>query len=342
MATMLDVSRMAGVSKSTVSRVLNGTAKISESTRQAVFAAIKELNYRPNVLAQSLSKQSTNTIGLVIPKGSSISQVLTMLIDRCNHLVEQAGKYLMITQTTDHPDGEMTAIKTLVDRQCDAVLFYSSNVHQYSLGTEQLSDLIEELPVPLVVLNRHLPKHPEHCVWINQARSARLPVDYLLQHGHRRIAYIAGPLTQLSAQQRLHGYRQALHEADIELDPLLIVEGDRMYSGGYSACHQLVQRNIKFTALCCFNDHTAIGALKALHEAGIAVPEQVSVFGLDNEPILDYMEPAISSVDVDINAFVDRAVEMLFSMLEGEASSRVLPDDFPGELVLRGSTRALA
>ncbi len=342
MATMLDVSRMAGVSKSTVSRVLNGTAKISESTRQAVFAAIKELNYRPNVLAQSLSKQSTNTIGMVIPRGGNISQALGVLIERCTQLVDSKGKYLMVTQAPDQPDGEISAIQTLVDRQCDAVLFYSTNVHRHALSPEQLSDLIEELPVPLVVLNRNLPRHPDHCVWLNQARNARLPVDYLLQHGHRRIAYIAGPLAHPSVQQRLQGYRQALQEAGIELDPRLIAEGERFYSGGYSACKQLLQRKIEFTALCCFNDQIAIGALKALLDAGIAVPEQVSVFGLDNEPILDYLQPSLSSVDMDMGLLVERAVSKLFSLLAGEAVTPAQAEAFSGILVLRGSTRALS
>lgn len=140
MATMLDVSRKAGVSKSTVSRVLNGTAKISEATRQAVCKAIEELNYRPNVLAQSLSKQETNTIGLVIPRGSNTSQYLGLLIEVCQELADKAGKFLMITQVNDQLDGGIRAIRSLVDRRCDAVLYYNNSFFDhYNIEGDELS-----------------------------------------------------------------------------------------------------------------------------------------------------------------------------------------------------------
>ena len=250
MATMLDVSRKAGVSKSTVSRVLNGTAKISEATKQAVFQAIEELNYRPNVLAQSLSKQETNTIGLVIPRGSNTSQYLALLIEICQELADKAGKFLMITQVNDQPDGGVKAIRSLVDRRCDAVLYYNNSFFDhYNIRGDELSDLIDELPVPLVVMNCYLPRHPQNCVWFDHSQGARLPVEYLLAQGHKRIAYIAGPLNQRTAQLRLQGYQAALATAGIAFDPLLVAEGDRYYHGGYSACNQLLQRKTEFTAL---------------------------------------------------------------------------------------------
>lgn len=341
MATMLDVSRKAGVSKSTVSRVLNGTAKISEATRQAVFKAIEELNYRPNVLAQSLSKQETNTIGLVIPRGANISQYLAMLIDQCQELVDRAGKFLMMTQVIDQPSGGIRAIRSLVDRRCDAVLYYNNSFLDHYNKGDELSDLIDELPVPLVVMNCYLPRHPTHCVWFDHAKNARLPVEYLLAQGHKRIAYISGPLNQLTAQQRLQGYQQALSDAGIALDPLLLAEGDRQFSGGYSACHQLLQRKSAFTAICCFNDNTAIGALKALQEAGIAVPDDVSLFGLDDEGILDYLIPGISSVSLPANELVSHAFELLMAHLNHTELPQIDENIFSGELTVRGSVKAL-
>ncbi len=290
MATMLDVSRKAGVAKSTVSRVLSGTAKISEETKQLVLKAVEELNYRPNVLAQSLSKQETNTIGLVIPHGSSTSQYLGLLIEICQELADKAGKFLMITQVSDEENGGVNSIRALVDRRCDAVLYYNNSFFdQYNINGDTLSDLIDELPVPLVVMNCYLPRHPNHCVWYDHVYGARIPVDYLIQQGHTKIAYIAGPLSQRTAQLRLQGYEDALNDAGIELDSSLIVEGDRYSSGGFSACNQLLQRKAEFTALCCFNDLTAVGALHALQENHIAVPEQVSLIGFDNDAVLDYL-----------------------------------------------------
>ena len=342
MATMLDVSRRAGVSKSTVSRVLNGTAKISEATREAVFKAIEELNYRPNVLAQSLSKQETNTIGLVIPRGSNTSQYLGLLIEICQELADKAGKFLMITQVNDQPDGGIRAIRSLVDRRCDAVLYYNNSFFdQYNINGDMLSDLIDELPVPLVVMNCFLPRHPDHCVWFDHAYGARLPVDYLISQGHTRIAYIAGPLNQRTAQLRLQGSENALRGAGITIDPLLIVEGDRFYSGGYSACNQLIQQQSEFTAICCFNDLTAIGALRALQENHISVPDQVSLVGFDNESILDYLSPTVSSVQLSAHAFVTHAMNLLLAKLNAEDISIPEASSFTGDLVLRQSVRAL-
>ncbi len=338
MATMLDVSRKAGVSKSTVSRVLNGTAKISEATREAVFKAIEELNYRPNVLAQSLSKQETNTIGLVIPRGSNTSQYLGLLIEICQELADKAGKFLMITQVNDQPDGGVRAIRSLVDRRCDAVLYYNNSFFDhYNIQGDELSDLIDELPVPLVVMNCHLPRHPQNCVWFDHSQGARLPVEHLLAQGHKRIAYIAGPLNQRTAQLRLQGYQAALTNAGIVFDPLLVAEGDRYYHGGYSACNQLLQRRAEFTALCCFNDLSAIGALKALQEHGISVPQQVSLVGFDNEAVLDYLSPSLSSVQLPAHAFVTHAMTLLLDKLTGTETP--MPDEsiFIGDLVIRGS-----
>jgi len=337
MATMLDVSKRAGVSKSTVSRVLNGTAKISETTRQAVFQAIEELNYRPNRLAQSLSTRCTNTIGLV----TVISQAhyFSEMLEHCDEQLEQAGKQLIIALSKNQPEGDLNAIQMLVDRRCDAIVYYNNYYHQHTMSDDELSDLIDQLPIPMVVINRFLPRHPQHCVTFDQKRNARLPVDYLLQQGHRRIAYISGPLHELTAKLRLQGYQQALQDADIPLEPLLISEGNRDFSGGYNACKQLLQRGVKFTALCCFNDTAAVGALKALHQGGLSVPEDVSLFGMDNERMLEYTEPSISSVEQDVETLVTTAMTRLFALLEEAEPPTIKAAS--ANLILRESIRVL-
>jgi LacI family asc operon transcriptional repressor len=341
MATMQDVSRRAGVAISTVSRVLNGTAKISQATREAVFQAVDELNYRPNVLAQSLSKQQTNTIGLVIPRGAASSHYLSQLIEKCQEMADKAGKFLLISQASDHPDGGILSIRALVDRRCDAVLYYQNSFFENYLNEEMLSDLIDEFKVPLVVMNSKLPKHPDHCVWLDNVKSASLPVEYLIKHGHQRIAYISGPLNQQSSKARLRGYQQALNKHAIALEPLLLIEGQRSHQGGYEACQQLLQRNRDFTALCCFNDEMAIGALKAIREAGLSVPEDICLFGLDNIGILDFLEPPISSVSQPTHDFVERAVELLLAHINNSPLPDSKDNCFCGELIIRQSVRDL-
>jgi LacI family asc operon transcriptional repressor len=341
MATMQDVSRKAGVAISTVSRVLNGTAKISQATREAVYAAVDELNYRPNVLAQSLSKQQTNTIGLVSPRGAATSHSLSQLIEKCQEMADKSGKFLLISQASDQPNGGIQSIRALVDRRCDAVLYYQNSFFENFLTEEILSDLIDEFKVPLVVMNSKLPKHLDHCVWSDNVNNASLPVEYLVAHGHKRIAYISGPLNQKSSKARLRGYQQALNKHAIELDPLLFTEEERSSQGGYEACKQLLQRKTDFTALCCFNDDMAIGALKAIHEAGLSVPDDISLFGVDNIELLEFFQPTISSVCQPTHKFVERAMELLLAHLNNSP----LPDNndncFSGELIIRESVRDL-
>tara|TARA_R110001583_G_scaffold157548_1_gene309493 strand:- start:14017 stop:15042 length:1026 start_codon:yes stop_codon:yes gene_type:complete len=341
MATMLDVSRKAGVAVSTVSRVLNGTAKISQATRDAVFKAVEELNYRPNVIAQSLSKQQTNTIGLVIPRGVKNSQYLSQLIEECQKMADKNGKFLLISQSDDQPDGAIRSILALVDRRCDAILYCHSSFFEQNVTADILSNLIDKITVPLVVMNCQLPRHPNHCVWLDNEKSASLPVEYLLEQGHKRIAYIAGPLHQHTSKSRLLGYQQALHKYNIELDPLLLTEAERGFQGGYLACQQLLQRTTDFTAICCFNDQMAIGAVKALHESGLSIPQDISLFGLDNEDILEFFEPSICSVSRPTHKFVLCAVELLMAHLNNLHFATSKDRCFYGELKIRKSVRTV-
>lgn len=342
MATMLDVSRKAGVSKSTVSRVLNGTAKISQATRDAVFKAIEELNYRPNVLAQTLSRKASNTIGLIIPRGASASYALATLIEQAQELVDQQGKFLAIAQVSDQPNGGVDTIRSMLDRRCDAILYYNNSFFDhYNIKGSELSELIDELPIPLVVVNCHLEKHPHHCIWVDHTRTGYIQTKYLIEQGHTRIAYLSGPLTQRTAQLRLQGYQNALQEAGIQLDPLLVVEGDRHCPGGYSACNQLLERTRDFTALACFNDLSVIGAMKALTEHQINMPEDVSLIGVDNDSVDDYLVPAVTSVALPLDQLVGQSIELLFAHINGADAPSFEPADFAGELVIRQSVRAL-
>lgn len=342
MATMLDVSVKAGVSMSTVSRVLNGTAKISEATKKLVYQAVDELGYRPNAIAQSLAKDETNTIGLVIPRGSNISRYLGIVIEMCQELADQLGKYLIITQVNDQDNGAAKAISSLVDRRCDAILYYNNSFFDHQSGQEtQINSLIEKLKIPLIVLNYHSPDYPNNCVWFDHRQSARIPVDYLLSKGHKKIAYISGPLHQRTAQLRLEGYQKALESAGIAFQPLLLAEGDRLFSGGYSACNQLLQRKVEFTAICCFNDQTAIGALKALGEKRIAVPDTISLAGFDNDDVTSYQNPSICTVSLPIHTFVQTAFDSLIANLNKTDLPNIEQNGFVGELILGGSVKDL-
>ncbi|MFE8048665.1 LacI family DNA-binding transcriptional regulator [Brenneria goodwinii] len=328
MVTINDVANKVGVSASTVSRVLSGgNNRISEATKRAVLKAIDELGYRPNVWAQSFSKSQTNTIGLVIPKSGSGSFFLIQLMERCQELAELSNKFLMITMAADDP---LYTIQSLMDRRCDGILFYSSSRYFNQLSqNDQLSEFIEKSPKPIVIINGHLSNQQDVCFDIDQAAVARNGVEYLINKGHKDIAYISGQLNDFTARSRLEGYEQALRQADITPNTILIVEGGRKFHEGYEACLQLLNRNYKFTAIACFNDQIAIGALKALHEKNISVPDQVSILGLDDENILNFLNPTISSISVPKEIVINRAFNILLNkmhlpLLEVEDTGEIL------------------
>ena len=203
MATITDVCRLAGVSKATVSRVLNNTGQVKESTRAQVYKAIQELNYRPNGLAQALATQRSNTIGLILSDFNG--NFFGDLLKQAAQSVEEAGKHLIVTDGHDNPEREIAAFNMLVDRCCDAIVLYSR-----FLPEETLMQLIDESPVPLIVMNRQLLKAPERCVVFAQQEAAHAAVTHLLELGHRNIACITARMRTPTARARLQGYRDAL------------------------------------------------------------------------------------------------------------------------------------
>jgi DNA-binding LacI/PurR family transcriptional regulator len=328
MVTMQDVAEKAGVSKSTVSRVLSGKIVLSQATRDRVNAAIAELGFRPNSLAQALANQKSNTLGLVVSnfEGPYFGRLLKTMAQQA----ELAGKQLVVTDGHDDPVRERAAVELLVDRCCDAIILYSRYMPE-----SDLVQLVETLPVPLMVMNRPVPGYPERAVVFDQAGSVAAAMAYLLAQGHQRIACISGPLQTLTARTRLAAWQQALLASGIEAPESWVVEGDNLVEGGYRACQQLLARGIDFTALFASNDDMAIGALRALREAGVQVPEQVSLFGFDDEPAAAYLFPALSTVHIPIEQMSVLAIQQALRLADGNPIEPLTP--FTGQLRLRES-----
>ncbi|MGL5384630.1 MAG: LacI family DNA-binding transcriptional regulator [Serratia sp. (in: enterobacteria)] len=326
MITMLDVSIRAGVSKATVSRVLNGTGQVKKSTRDAVFKAMDELGYRPNFLAQSLANKSSNSIGLVVSNFDG--PYFGRLLRQAAKLIEASGKHLIVTDGHDTPEDELQAVRLLADRRCDAIILYTR-----FMSESALMELLESLPV--MVINRDLPQARERCVFFEQQQAAFNAVDYLIGQGHREIACITGPIDTPTAQSRLAGYRQALEHHQITFNDALITNGDSSVPGGYHSCNALLAGGSPFSALFASNDDMAIGAMKALHQAGKRLPEDVSLFGFDDEPSAAYLQPALSTIYLPIDAMIEAAISQALRLINGEALQPLTP--FVGELKLRES-----
>ncbi len=333
MATINDGCKLAGVSKATVSRVLNETGQVKAQTREAVLSAMQQLGYQPNSLAQALATNTTNSIGLVLPHFES--SYFGSILFEAEQGAQKAGKKLLVMNSKNSEQGEKEAVATLAAQRCDAILLYSRHLNEV-----QLLELQQQHPSPFVILNRRLHPPQLHRFGLDQTQIAQLAMQHLLNLGHRQIACITSPLVSETGKIRYQVYQQALHEQGIELSSSLGIEGDNTLLGGYQAMQQLLQQGISMTAVFACNDDMALGAMRAMHEHGIHVPKQVSIIGIDNEPAAAFAIPSLSSVSLPIGELTQQAISLAVEIANKkpqDAQHRL----YQGSLIARESTIAL-
>jgi LacI family transcriptional regulator len=203
------------------------------------------------------------------------------------------------------------------------------------MSEEQLQKLKNQLTVPLVLINRKLTKPLFHTVTFNQSEAVQVMMNHLISYGHRKIACITGPMNRTSNQDRFSGYQASLKQFSFPFNPNLVTSGNYGLQDGYDACQILLNNQQSFSALLAFNDDMALGALKALTDAGIRVPEQVSIAGIDNNPMTRFSQPAISTIDLPIQEMTKRAIEIALKLSIGEICP--LSYQFKGTLIQRDS-----
>ncbi|MEN0579065.1 DNA-binding transcriptional regulator, LacI/PurR family [Phytobacter palmae] len=328
MATMLDVSLRAGVSKATVSRVLNDTGQVKESTRKRVYQAMEELGYRPNFLAQSLATRTSNNIGLVVSTFNGF--YFGRLLQQASRQAEAYGKQLVVTDGHDAPEREELAVQMLADRRCDAIILYTR-----FMSEKAIIRLLDTTPMPLIVINREVFQAHDKCVFFEQQDAAFQAVDYLVNQGHHDIACITAPIHTPTGKARLMGYRKALEKHGIRWDPDKVKYGDSSMSRGYELCQEILKEGIKVSALFACNDDMALGASKALHQAGLRIPQDISLFGFDDAPSARWLEPGLSTVYLPIESMITTAIDQAIRLVNKEAIEAIPP--FTGTLVLRDS-----
>lgn len=330
MTTMLEVAKRAGVSKATVSRVLSGNGYVSQETKDRVFQAIEESGYRPNLLARYLATKRTQTLGLVVTNTLYHGVYFSELLFNAARMTEEKGRQLILADGKHSAEEEREAIQYLLDMRCDAVIIYPR-----FLSVEELDEIIDKCEQPIVVLNRRLRKNSSHSVWSDHKASCQDAVSQLIAKGHRDIAFITGSLDSPTGVERLSGYRDALAQHGIALRDALIAEGKWSPASGAAAVTQLLSRGEAFTALVASNDDMAIGAIKQLHESGVAMPAAVSVIGFDDVAIAPYIVPSLSSVRIPVTEMIQETISRLIFMLDGGEFK--YQQTFSGELVLRDS-----
>ncbi len=328
--TLEQVAELAGVSPSTVSRILNGTAAVSEAKKEAVEAAIRELGFRPNPVARGLAGGKTLSIGVVTQVISSPFYGEALLgIER---ELERAGYVPLFVSGNWHEDDERKAIETLLSRRVDGIIVLAGR-----LPDEALLNLTAGLPT--VVVGRQLQGPQLYSFSFDNRAGARLATQHLIDQGHRRIAFIAGDLIHDDAVDRQNGYLDALATAGIPADPNLIVQSDYTEAGGVLSVTRLLERDIHFTALFASNDQMAIGACLGLHRRNLRVPDDVSLVGFDDLIMARYSMPPLTTVRQSVYEIGSEAAMAMLEMLRGGSPCVRLPQP---ELVVRESSRRMS
>jgi len=331
--TLEEVARLASVSRSTVSRVINDHPNVRTETKERVWEAIRQSDYQPNVVARSLVTNRTQIIGMVIPEVVTkiftepfFPLVLRGATESCNNHHYQ----LLLSLFTNPEDQEETCQRVLRSGYLDGVIVASS-----LLDDSLIPDILRS-GIPLVSIGRY-PDKQVHYVDSDNVGGARMAVEHLIRLGHRSIATITGRLGMSVGQDRLEGYRQALLAHGIPVKDELIVEGDFTERSGMIAMQRLLPTSP--TAVFATNDVMAIGALKALRAVGLKVPQDVALVGFDDMPTAAMVEPALTTVRQPIERMGLMAVELLLTMLgnptdEKTSAHRII---LPTELIIRAS-----
>jgi LacI family transcriptional regulator len=311
----------------TVSRVFNDSGPVNAETRTRIRAAAHELRYAPNSAARSLSARRTGTLGVLLPDlhGAFFSEVIRGI----DLAVQRHGLHLLLSGSHNER-GEVAAALRVMRGRVDGIILMSSAVDAETL----VAELPESLPV--VLLNCAVRDARFDSVDIDDAGGARAMVEHLVACGHRRVALVGGPPRNHDAGERRRGWRQALRAAGIEPRPEWELPGDFSEGAGHRAALALLALAPRPTALFAANDAMAIGALSALREAGVRVPEDVAVAGFDDVPIARYVTPPLTTVRVAISELGARAADVLVAAL-ADGGRRPSHEVLPTALVVRGS-----
>lgn len=293
MATIYEVSALAGVSLSSVSRVLNDHEHVSKKTKEKVEAAMNELDYRPNTIARSLASSRSNSIGVLVSElhgpffGAMLSSIELEL--------RNAGKHAVITAGHSDEKSEKKGLDFLIDRKCDALILLVDAISDDYLIT------LSKGKTPFVILNRYIPEIGDNCFYLDNELGGYLAAKHLIKQGHKEIAYISGPLIKQDTTERLVGHKKALAEANIIFNADLVYEGDYLTESGRDGFNSLINNKTTFTAVACANDEMASGAMRGARDHKLLIPEQCSFIGFDNAFFTEYLYPQLTTINFPVN-----------------------------------------
>lgn len=339
--TSKDVAIKAGVSRATVSCVLNNSkrVRISPETRKKVLEAAAELKYYPNVLAQSLKTKRSKIIGLVIP--SITNPFFPSIAQGVEDVAVEHGYNLFLCNSFRNRDKESSYIDALASKQVDGIIFASMTYSAQAIQRLQDSD------VRIVAFDRRISLEDVDAVLFDNRKGAEIAVEHLISLGHKNIAFLSGTTQVSSRQARLDGYKASLENHGLSVNPKFILQdkhheyenrrSNYEIDVGYRLGKQLIEKNPEVTAIFAVNDMTALGALKAVRSLGLKVPRDISLVGFDDIMMSELTDPPLTTVAQPKYEMGRAAAELLISRLEDEKASARHLLVFPPELIVRKS-----
>lgn len=310
-----DIAELAGVSHSTVSRALHGRGRMSDETRNRIIALAKDLGYTPDVLARSLVRGETRTVGVVVT--TIADPFVVQIVDGIESVAHEAGYSVFLSASHNDPDREISVVETFRQRRVDAVIVTSSRVGAL------YADILEDFGAPIVLINNMHESKYLYSVSADDVGGAQMAVEHLLASGHRRIGYIGSTERPISSQRRQQGYLQAHERFGIAPSPALQVAppAGTDLEVGRRGLVELLDRGV--SAIFVYNDVTAIGVMLEAREKEIDIPRQLSLVGFDDIQAAQFVTPTLTTIHQPREAMGRAAMEMALTLLQGEAARNI-------------------
>ena len=315
-ASIYDVARESGVSVFTVSEVVNKKSHVSKKLRDRVEKTIRKLNYRPNLIARSLAKQKTHTIGMIVP--DIANPFFPMVVRGAEDAAQKHGYNLLLCNSDDSLEKEERAIELLLSKRVDGILLTKA-VGDFRAPLRQM---IKEVKIPFVLVMRTYPKLTANAVITDDYQGAYDAVCHLARAGRRRIGLISGPLKVSNAVARWQGFHDSLKAMGLPFEKELIVEGDYRIESGYRAGHALLSH--RPDGIYVANHLMTVGLLKAAEEMGLGCPEDFGLVSFDDYPWLGIFRPRLTTVELPKHQLGSEAAELLIKRISGDRSKTVL------------------
>ena len=333
MSTIKDVARLAGVSTTTVSHVINKTRFVAEATQEKVNNAVKQLKYSPSAVARSLKCNSTQTIGMLVTQ--STNPFFSEVIDGVESYCYRQGYTLILCNTGGIYEKQRDYIRMLAEKRVDGILVMCSDL------TEELLIMLDSYSdIPKVIMDWGPESSQADKIIDNSEAGGYLATKFLIDHGHTNIACLSGHLNKAACKERIIGFRRAMSEARLQINEDWILEGNFECDTAGLAADSIIAMDQKPSAVFCFNDTMALGLMSRLQQRGIRIPEDMSVIGYDNIEISEYFSPPLTTIHQPKRRVGKNAFEILLQRIKNKEHERRIFEMHP-EIVERSSVKSI-